>query len=100
MLLARLRKKSAGTSAIFSFRADSRRVVGCLSLEKYGAELAEGSVCGCWNRTRGSGIGAKLIAFALEEARQIGIARVLAVTHAPQILPSDKDSSLRRESAQ
>jgi len=33
---------------------------------------------------RGCGIGTKLIAFALEEVRKSEIARVFAVTHAPQ----------------
>ena len=84
LLLARTEEEIRRNIGHFLVRASSRRVVGCLSLEKYGAELAEIRSVAVEPEARGSGIGAKLIAFALEEARQIGIARVFAVTHAPQ----------------
>jgi N-acetylglutamate synthase-like GNAT family acetyltransferase len=84
LLLARTEEEIRRNIGHFLVQADSRRVVGCLSLEKYGAELAEIRSVAVEPEARGSGIGANLIAFALEEARQIGIARVFAVTHAPQ----------------
>lgn len=84
LLLARTEEEIRRNIGHFLVQANSRRVVGCLSLEKYGAELAEIRSVAVEPEARGSGIGAKLIAFALEEARQIGIARVFAVTHAPQ----------------
>jgi N-acetylglutamate synthase-like GNAT family acetyltransferase len=68
----------------FIVQEDGHRVVSCLSLESYGADLAEIRSIAVNPENRGQGLGARLIAFALAEARRRGIARVLAVTHAPQ----------------
>jgi N-acetylglutamate synthase-like GNAT family acetyltransferase len=85
LLLARTEEEIRRNIGHFLIQTDSRRrVVGCLSLEKYGAELAEIRSVAVDPQTRGCGIGAKLVAFALDEARQSRIARVFAVTHAPQ----------------
>jgi N-acetylglutamate synthase-like GNAT family acetyltransferase len=84
LLLARTEEEVRRNVSHFLVQISSRRVVGCLSLEKYSADLAEIRSVAVDPETRGCGIGAKLIAFALEEARQSGIARVFAVTHAPQ----------------
>jgi N-acetylglutamate synthase-like GNAT family acetyltransferase len=84
LLLARTQEEIRQNIGHFLVQTASRRVVGCLSLEKYGADLAEIRSVAVNPKTRECGIGAKLIAFAMEEARQSGIARVFAVTHAPQ----------------
>ncbi len=84
LLLARSEEEILRNISHFLVQANSRRVVGCPSLEKYSAELAEIRSVAVDPEIRGCGIGAKLIAFALEEARAHGIARVFAVTHAPQ----------------
>jgi N-acetylglutamate synthase-like GNAT family acetyltransferase len=84
LLLARTEEEISRNIGHFLVQTNSRRVVGCLSLEKYGVDLAEIRSVAVNPETRGCGIGANLIAFALEEARQSGIARVFAVTHAPQ----------------
>lgn len=84
LLLARTEEEIRRNIGHFLVQTNGRGVVGCLSLEKYGAELAEIRSVAVDPETRGCGIGAKLIAFALEEARQTGITRVFAVTHAPQ----------------
>ncbi len=84
LLLERSEEEIRRNIGHFLVQTNGRRVVGCLSLEKYSAELAEIRSVAVDAETRGCGIGAKLIAFALEEARQTGIARVFAVTHAPQ----------------
>jgi N-acetylglutamate synthase-like GNAT family acetyltransferase len=84
LLLARTEEEIRRNIGHFLVQISSRRVVGCLSLEKYSADLAEIRSVAVDPETRGCGIGAQLIAFALEEARQSGIARVFAVTHAPQ----------------
>ena len=84
LLLARTDEEIRRNIGRFLVQANSHRVVGCLSLEKYGTDLAEIRSVAVNPETRGRGIGANLIAFALEEARQRGIARVFAVTHAPQ----------------
>ncbi len=84
LLLARTEEEIRRNIGHFLVQTNSRQVVGCLSLEKYSADLAEIRSVAVAPEARGCGIGAKLIAFALEEARQSGIARVFAVTHAPQ----------------
>jgi N-acetylglutamate synthase-like GNAT family acetyltransferase len=84
LLLARTEEEIRRNIGHFLVQTNSRSVVGCLSLEKYGADLAEIRSVAVNPETRGCGIGAKLIAFAMEEARQSGIARVFAVTQAPQ----------------
>jgi N-acetylglutamate synthase-like GNAT family acetyltransferase len=84
LLLARTQEEISRNIGHFLVQTDSRRVVGCLSLEKYGADLAEIRSVAVDTQIRGCGIGTQLIAFALEEARKSGIARVFAVTHAPQ----------------
>jgi N-acetylglutamate synthase-like GNAT family acetyltransferase len=84
LLLARTEEEVRRNIDHFLVQTNSRRVVGCLSLEIYGADLAEIRSVAVDPEARGCGIGAKLIAFALEGARESGIARVFAVTHAPQ----------------
>jgi N-acetylglutamate synthase-like GNAT family acetyltransferase len=84
LLLARAQEEIRRNIGHFLVQTDSRRVVGCLSLEKYNADLAEIRSVAVDTQIRGCGIGTKLIAFALEEARKSEIARVFAVTHAPQ----------------
>jgi N-acetylglutamate synthase-like GNAT family acetyltransferase len=84
LLLARTQEEIRRSIGHFLVQTDRRRVVGCLSLEKYSADLAEIRSVAVDTQIRGCGIGTKLIAFALEEARESEIARVFAVTHAPQ----------------
>ncbi|MGH9711729.1 MAG: GNAT family N-acetyltransferase [Candidatus Acidiferrales bacterium] len=59
------------------------RIVSCVSLENYGADLAEIRSLAVDPELRGRGTGARLLEFALAEARRRQIARVFAVTHAP-----------------
>lgn len=47
---------------------------------------------------RGQGFGARLIASALSEARRRGIARVFAVTHAPQFFERQGFATTARQS--
>lgn len=67
----------------FLVQEEKKRVVSCVALESYGADLAEIRSLAVQPDMRGRGAGAKLLEFALEEARRRGIARVFAVTHAP-----------------
>jgi amino-acid N-acetyltransferase len=62
----------------------TKRVVSCVALESYGSDLAEIRSLAVRQEMRGRGAGAKLLSFALEEARARGIARVFAVTHGPE----------------
>jgi amino-acid N-acetyltransferase len=59
------------------------RVVGCVALEPYGADLAEIRSLAVAPEHAGNGRGARLVRFALAVAKRRKIARVFAVTHAP-----------------
>jgi N-acetylglutamate synthase-like GNAT family acetyltransferase len=67
----------------FLVHEEKKRVVSCVALEEYGADLAEIRSLAVAPELRGRGTGAKLLNFALKEAREHGIVRVFAVTHAP-----------------
>ena len=58
-------------------------IVGCLSLVEYHAGLAEIRSVAVEPARAGRGIGSRLVRQALEDAAMQGIARVLAVTAAP-----------------
>lgn len=60
------------------------RVVGCVALESYSADLAEIRSLAVGPEIRGRGLGARLLEFALAEARRRGIARVFAGTQEPE----------------
>jgi amino-acid N-acetyltransferase len=63
---------------------DKDAFLGCVAVEPYGAELAEIRSLAVSPEIRGRGLGAKLVQAALREARRKKIARVFAVTHAPE----------------
>src|ERR1700722_14566732 len=84
LLLSRSEEEIRRNIGHFIVLLNAERCVGCLSLEKYSADLAEIRSIAVDPEVRGCGIGAKLLDFALQEARKRGIARVFAVTHAPE----------------
>ncbi len=59
-------------------------ISGCVSIEPYGANLAEIRSLAVAPEFQGRGLGGGLLEAALGEARRRGIARVFAVTHVPQ----------------
>lgn len=83
LLLSRTEDEVRRNIGHFLVQLDSDRIVACLSLEKYTPDLAEIRSVAVDPEIRGCGIGVKLISFALQEARKRNIARVFAVTHAP-----------------
>jgi N-acetylglutamate synthase-like GNAT family acetyltransferase len=76
----------------------NRRVVGCVALENYGPDLAEIRSLAVDQEICGQGMGASLLGFALEEARRRNIARVFAVTHAPEFFLRQGFSATARQS--
>ena len=60
------------------------KLAGCVALEAYGASLAEIRSLAVAPEFRGCGLGARLIEFALGEARRRRIGRVFAVTQSPR----------------
>jgi N-acetylglutamate synthase-like GNAT family acetyltransferase len=84
LLLPRTEQEIRRDISHFLVQEEGRRIIGCLSLERYGSDLAEIRSVAISAERRGEGLGASLIEFVLLEARRRGIARVFAVTHAPQ----------------
>jgi N-acetylglutamate synthase-like GNAT family acetyltransferase len=83
LLLPRAEDEIRRNIGHFLVHEDNKRVVSCVALEGYGAELAEIRSLAVDPSLRGRGIGVELLEFALGEAKRRGIARVFAVTHAP-----------------
>lgn len=83
VLLARNEENVREHIAQFLVIEEKRRVMGCVTLENYGSSLAEIRSLAVSPEMRGAGLGAKLVQFALAEARLRSIPRVFAVTHAP-----------------
>jgi amino-acid N-acetyltransferase len=98
MLLPRAAEEIRANISHFIIQEDGHRVVSCLSLESYGADLAEIRSIAVDPENRGQGFGARLIASALNEARRRGIARVFAVTHAPQFFERQGFAAATRQS--
>ena len=84
LLLARTEDEIRRNISHFLVHTQKGQLAGCLSLEPYTADLAEIRSVAVDPAMRGRGIGPRLVEFALTEARQDGIARVFAVTHATE----------------
>ena len=97
-LLPRAPEEIRANVGHFFVQADGHRVISCLSLESYGADLAEIRSIAVDPENRGRGFGARLIASALNEARRCGIARVFAVTHAPKFFERQGFAAAARQS--
>lgn len=65
----------------FLVLSDHDKLIGCVALEPYGADLAEVRSLAVAPEFRGHGLGARLLRFAVVTARRRKIARVFAVTH-------------------
>lgn len=72
------------------------RLLGCVALEPYGPDLAEIRSLAVDPQIRGRGLGARLLRFVLAVARRRKIARVFAVTHAPQFFNRQGFQTLSR----
>jgi len=84
LLLPRAEDEIRRNISHFLVQEEKGRMISCVSLENYGADLAEIRSLAVDPACRGRGTGAKLLVFALAEAERRGIARVFAVTHAPE----------------
>jgi N-acetylglutamate synthase-like GNAT family acetyltransferase len=76
----------------------SERLIGCVALEPYGRDLAEIRSLAVRPDERGRGFGGRLLEAALRTARRRKIARVFAVTHAPELFERHGFSASARES--
>lgn len=83
ILLPRTKENVQDHLSTFLILEEHSKLIGCVSLENYGSDLAEVRSLALSPQIRGRGLGGKLVEFALAEARRKKIARVFAVTHAP-----------------
>ena len=67
----------------FLVAQEGDRTVGCCALEVIWSDLAEIKSLAVASEQRGRGVGTALVAAALEQARELGIPRVFALTLAP-----------------
>jgi amino-acid N-acetyltransferase len=84
LLLPRAEDEIRQNICLFFVFEEKGRLVACVALENYGPDLAEIRSLAVDSVLRGRGVGARLLNYALTEARRRRIARVFAVTHAPQ----------------
>ena len=84
LLLPRSEEEIRRNISHFLVLEEKGRLLICVGLESYGADLAEIRSLAVAEGLQGRGLGARLIEYALEEARRRDIARVFAVTHAPK----------------
>jgi N-acetylglutamate synthase-like GNAT family acetyltransferase len=98
LLLPRTEEEIRCNIGHFLVLHEKGQLMSCLALESYGADLAEIRSLAVEPEIRGRGVGSRLIAFALAEARRRGIARVFAVTHAPDFFLRHGFEAARRQS--
>jgi len=84
LLLPRTEDEIRLHASRFLVLEEGGRVIGCVALESYGADLAEVRSLAVDPAIRGRGLGVRLLRFALATAKRRKIARVFAVTHAPE----------------
>jgi len=84
LLLPRAQNEIRANVARFLVLEEKGRVVASVALEPYGADLAEIRSLAVEPEFRSRGLGARLLHFALADARRRRIARVFAVTQAPE----------------
>jgi N-acetylglutamate synthase-like GNAT family acetyltransferase len=98
LLLPRAAAEIRGKIANFLVLEENGKLMSCLALERYGADLAEIRSLAVHPEARGRGVGSKMIDFAFTAARRRGISRVFAVTHAPAFFLRHGFEAVRRES--
>jgi N-acetylglutamate synthase-like GNAT family acetyltransferase len=84
LLLPRREEEIAEHIGRFLVVVERGRLLGCVALEPYGPDLAEVRSLAVDPKIQGRGVGVRLLRLALGEARRRRIARLFAVTHAPE----------------
>ena len=98
MLLPRAEEEIRRNISHFLVHKIEGRVVSCVALERYGSDLAEIRSLAVVPEMHGRGVGAGLLEFVLAEARRREIARVFAVTHAPDFFLRRGFAAVSRQS--
>lgn len=82
LLLVRSREEICADINRFLVALDGENIVGCVSLENYGRDLAEIRSVAVNPSARGQGVGKKLLHASVMEAKRRGYRRVFAMTDA------------------
>jgi N-acetylglutamate synthase-like GNAT family acetyltransferase len=98
LLLPRTEEEIRRNISHFLVHKIKGRVVSCVALESYGPDLAEIRSLAVDPKIHGQGMGVRLLEFALAEARCREIARVFAVTHAPDFFLRRGFAAVSRQS--
>jgi len=98
LLLPRTEEEIRRNIHHFLVLREKNALVSCLALESYGGDLAEIRSLAVNPEIQGRGLGKKLVDFALHEARRRGMARVFAVTQAPEFFLRQGFEVVRRQS--
>ncbi|MGH9683196.1 MAG: GNAT family N-acetyltransferase [Candidatus Acidiferrales bacterium] len=98
LLLPRSEEEIACNIGNFLVLRNKDGVAGCVALESYGPDLAEIRSLAVSPELRERGVGARLTKFAIKEARRRRIARLFAVTSAPEFFLRQGFASAPRQS--
>ncbi|MDF2963982.1 MAG: acetyltransferase [Paenibacillus sp.] len=82
IMLPRSRETLAAQLDTFVVAVIDDRLVGCGSLTRLGQDLVEIRSLGVTQGYKGQGIGNEIVSFLVEEAKQQGIPKVMALTYA------------------
>ncbi|RED65694.1 N-acetyltransferase [Cohnella lupini] len=81
IMLPRSREALSRNIDTFIVAQDGERLIGCGSLCKLGSDLVEIRSLGIVDGYKGQGIGSKLVDALMEEAKALGIPKVMALTY-------------------
>ena len=98
LLLPRTEEEICRNIGHFLVLYEKGRLLSCVALESYGPDLAEIRSLAVDPESRARGAGSQIVEFALAEARRRGIARVFAVTHAPDFFLRQGFETVQRRS--
>jgi amino-acid N-acetyltransferase len=98
LLLPRTTAEIRGNIDNFLVLQEEGKLISCVALESYDADLGEIRSLAVRSEARGRGVGSQMIDFALREARRRGVARVFALTHAPDFFLRNGFDAVPRES--
>ncbi len=81
IMLPRSREALQRQLDTFIVAEDEGEIVGCGSLMKLGDDLIEIRSLGLLNKYRGKGLGRQIVEFLIEQARQMKVPKVMALTY-------------------
>ena len=81
IMLPRSREALQRQLDTFIVAEDEGEIVGCGSLMKLGDDLIEIRSLGLLNKYRGKGLGRQIVEFLIEQARQMQVPKVMALTY-------------------